>query len=243
MHRIAKRTRADRRVAEILYGRLSARRQPFACQMTLRHVPATAALRRADRKKSCRSPSERIEGTIERRVLILCDHASNAVPAGLRESRPSRAELERHIAYDIGAAAVTRALARSLDATRDPDQVLAPRHRPEPRPRRPDPRDAPVRRRRGPRQRAASTRRRSRAASGASTILTTRRSGSRSNGRSAPTHPPLIVAIHSFTPFWRGLAAALACRDPVGLRRALRASAPRRPRGRARSRRRRQRAL
>lgn len=50
------------------------------------------------------------------RWLLTCDHASNAVPAwlggtlGLPES-----EMARHIAWDIGAAGVARALARRLD--------------------------------------------------------------------------------------------------------------------------------
>ena len=51
-------------------------------------------------------------------ILLLCDHASNAVPAsvaggslGLPET-----EMRRHIAYDIGARGVTLALAGMLDA-------------------------------------------------------------------------------------------------------------------------------
>ena len=51
--------------------------------------------------------------------LVTCDHATNAVPAevcggdlGLPAS-----EMARHIAYDVGAEGVTRALAEALDAT------------------------------------------------------------------------------------------------------------------------------
>jgi predicted N-formylglutamate amidohydrolase len=49
-------------------------------------------------------------------IVLLCEHASNHIPArydrlGLRES-----DLGRHIAYDIGAAEVARELSRRLDA-------------------------------------------------------------------------------------------------------------------------------
>ncbi|HUE65149.1 MAG TPA: N-formylglutamate amidohydrolase [Rhizomicrobium sp.] len=43
-------------------------------------------------------------------LLLLCDHASNALPPGGLGLEP--ALLSTHIAYDIGAAAATRALAR-----------------------------------------------------------------------------------------------------------------------------------
>lgn len=48
-------------------------------------------------------------------ILILCDHASNAVPPGV-ELGIDPALLARHIAIDIGAAAVSEALATQLDA-------------------------------------------------------------------------------------------------------------------------------
>jgi len=47
-------------------------------------------------------------------VLLLCDHASNAVPADI-DLGIDPALLDLHIAIDIGAAAVTRALADRLD--------------------------------------------------------------------------------------------------------------------------------
>lgn len=46
-------------------------------------------------------------------ILLLCDHASNAVPAGVHLGVPAAA-LETHIAWDIGAAAVTQAVAAAL---------------------------------------------------------------------------------------------------------------------------------
>jgi predicted N-formylglutamate amidohydrolase len=45
------------------------------------------------------------------RLLFLCDHASNAVPPELDLLGLSEADFARHIAYDIGAAKLTRALA------------------------------------------------------------------------------------------------------------------------------------
>ena len=48
-------------------------------------------------------------------VLLLCDHASNAVPEDI-DLGVDPALLDLHIAIDIGAAAVTRALAARIDA-------------------------------------------------------------------------------------------------------------------------------
>ena len=47
-------------------------------------------------------------------LLLLCDHASSALPPGGLGLEP--ALLSTHIAYDIGAAAVTRALAKAYGA-------------------------------------------------------------------------------------------------------------------------------
>ncbi|MDA0304986.1 MAG: N-formylglutamate amidohydrolase [Proteobacteria bacterium] len=49
-------------------------------------------------------------------VLLVCDHASAAVPACLDHLGIALDQFERHIAYDIGAAGVTRHLSRDLDA-------------------------------------------------------------------------------------------------------------------------------
>jgi predicted N-formylglutamate amidohydrolase len=51
----------------------------------------------------------------DRRLLIVCDHASNAVPAGIDLGIPSHAFGE-HVAYDIGAEAVSEAVGAALDA-------------------------------------------------------------------------------------------------------------------------------
>jgi predicted N-formylglutamate amidohydrolase len=49
--------------------------------------------------------------------LIVCDHAGRAIPARLGDLGVPPAEWERHIAWDIGAAGVCKALCPQLDAT------------------------------------------------------------------------------------------------------------------------------
>jgi len=61
-------------------------------------------------------PFERIAGALDRGALILCDHAANAIPARYDNLGLPDAALERHIAYDIGAAWLTRRLAARLGA-------------------------------------------------------------------------------------------------------------------------------
>lgn len=56
------------------------------------------------------------EGDDATGVLILCDHATNIVPAPYGDLGLPPGELERHIGYDIGALAVTQALAARLGA-------------------------------------------------------------------------------------------------------------------------------
>lgn len=48
-------------------------------------------------------------------VLLICDHASNRVPGGLDGLGLEAALLDGHIAWDIGAGDLTRALSRRLD--------------------------------------------------------------------------------------------------------------------------------
>ncbi|WP_411838651.1 N-formylglutamate amidohydrolase [Paracoccus sp. ME4] len=52
------------------------------------------------------------------RWLITCDHATNRVPdwVGGGDLGIAPADMARHIAYDVGAAGLTRALARRMDA-------------------------------------------------------------------------------------------------------------------------------
>jgi len=50
-------------------------------------------------------------------MVFLCDHASNRVPRALGDLGLAPEHFRRHIAYDIGAEGVTRALVRELNAT------------------------------------------------------------------------------------------------------------------------------
>jgi predicted N-formylglutamate amidohydrolase len=49
--------------------------------------------------------------------LIICDHAGRAIPAALGSLGLGQADLDRHIAWDIGAAGVSDLLGAALDAT------------------------------------------------------------------------------------------------------------------------------
>jgi predicted N-formylglutamate amidohydrolase len=60
------------------------------------------------------APFELIDGDPAAGLLLLCDHASSAVPPGYGALGLPKGEFARHIAYDIGAAAVTRRLAAKL---------------------------------------------------------------------------------------------------------------------------------
>jgi predicted N-formylglutamate amidohydrolase len=50
------------------------------------------------------------------RFVFFCDHASNLIPAELQSLGLQKSDLERHIAWDIGAAGVTEALSEIFDA-------------------------------------------------------------------------------------------------------------------------------
>jgi predicted N-formylglutamate amidohydrolase len=165
-------------------------------------MPASAALDAAD-PAFAPHPVEFVPGSVESGALILCDHASNEVPPDLFDLGLPAVEFQRHIAYDIGAAAVTRALAGHLGApailTRFSRLIIDPNRG------RDDPTlvmrlsdgavlpgnawvdAAEVQRRIGrfyePYDAAIR-----------SAIERALRAG----------HPPCIVSIHSFTPIWRG---------------------------------------
>ncbi|HET7156080.1 MAG TPA: N-formylglutamate amidohydrolase [Hyphomicrobiaceae bacterium] len=57
-----------------------------------------------------------LPGRADRGLIILCDHAGNALPAEYGTLGLPAAQLERHIAYDIGVTPIVRALAAKLDA-------------------------------------------------------------------------------------------------------------------------------
>jgi predicted N-formylglutamate amidohydrolase len=50
-------------------------------------------------------------------IVLLCEHASNYIPPEYADLGVSHSELQRHIAWDIGAAQVARHLSRLMDAT------------------------------------------------------------------------------------------------------------------------------
>lgn len=62
-------------------------------------------------------PFEILEGAAEAPGLVIADHASNFVPEALGRLGLANGELERHIAFDIGAAEAARALAGRLGWT------------------------------------------------------------------------------------------------------------------------------
>lgn len=57
-----------------------------------------------------------LPGRADRGLIVLCDHAGNALPAEYGTLGLPAAQLERHIAYDIGVTPIVRALAAKLDA-------------------------------------------------------------------------------------------------------------------------------
>ncbi len=163
---------------------------------------ASAALKLVDPAlEPC--PVEVVAGAVESGVLILCDHASNAVPPDLGDLGLPEAEFRRHIAYDIGAAAVTRSLSRRLGApailTRFSRLIIDPnRGRDDPTlvmrlsdgaviPGNAGVDEAEVQRRIArfydPYDAAVSAAIHRALAAG---------------------HPPVVVTVHSFTPIWRG---------------------------------------
>jgi predicted N-formylglutamate amidohydrolase len=49
-------------------------------------------------------------------IVIVCDHASNAVPPGLGDLGVAAEDMQRHIAWDIGAMPIAKRLAEIFDA-------------------------------------------------------------------------------------------------------------------------------
>ncbi len=62
------------------------------------------------------APVRLIEGCLDAGVLLLCDHASNALPPAYGRLGLPPHQFERHIAYDIGARRATEAMAAALGA-------------------------------------------------------------------------------------------------------------------------------
>ena len=163
-------------------------------------------------------PVERIEGALDGGVLVVCDHAANAFPPGYGALGLPREALERHIAYDIGAAQLARRLAARLGAP----AVLSTFSRllidPNRGARRPDPGDAHFRRR----ARAGQRAHRARARSSAAAVSTGRRTAPRSKRpskrcwrresrrRSFPSIPSRRIGAAS-----RGPGRSASCGTPI----------------------------
>ncbi len=62
------------------------------------------------------APVRAIDGRLDAGILLLCDHASNALPPAYGRLGLPEAQFGRHIAYDIGAATATQAMAQALGA-------------------------------------------------------------------------------------------------------------------------------
>lgn len=77
--------------------------------LTSSPLPATQRIDAIDAESVVILPGSATAG-----LVLLCDHASNALPVGYGTLGLGAREFERHIAYDIGAAEVTRMLSRSL---------------------------------------------------------------------------------------------------------------------------------
>lgn len=60
---------------------------------------------------------EVVAGHLGSKIVLLCDHASNALPPAYGTLGLEAGELSRHIAYDIGAENLTRLLAAQLGAS------------------------------------------------------------------------------------------------------------------------------
>jgi predicted N-formylglutamate amidohydrolase len=57
-----------------------------------------------------------LPGRVDAGLVLICDHAANAFPPGYGTLGLPADQLQRHIAYDIGAAAVTQGIALALGA-------------------------------------------------------------------------------------------------------------------------------
>lgn len=160
-----------------------------------------------------------IAGGATARLFLVCDHATNAMPASYAGLGLPARELARHIAYDPGAAALTRALAARLDAPAvlsGFSRLLIDPNRGEQDPtlimRLSDGAVVPGNARIGAAEREARLARFHRpyhaAIDAALDALTAARGA-----------PPVLVSLHSFTPVWRGRTRPWQCgilwdRDP-----------------------------
>ena len=81
-------------------------------------IKVTSTTARSEEGRSAAfEPALTIDGDPASDLILLCDHARNTIPEPYGDLGLSSAELGRHIAYDIGAEALTRRLAERLGAT------------------------------------------------------------------------------------------------------------------------------
>lgn len=66
--------------------------------------------------KSDPSPVNILNGNFDHPLLLVCEHAGQAIPKSLNGLGISNADLDSHIGWDIGAEAVTRGIAEALGA-------------------------------------------------------------------------------------------------------------------------------
>lgn len=142
------------------------------------------------------------------RCVLLCEHASNRLPKALGTLGLPESDLQRHIAWDIGAEPVARRLSGLLDAplvlqrysrlaydcNRPPESAEAMPEISETTP-------IPGNRNLSPGDRLARTMEIYRPFHGAVADLLDRRAAERLDS--------LVVSIHSFTPVYRGVARAV----------------------------------
>lgn len=150
-----------------------------------------------------RPPIEVIDGEAGGGLLLLCDHGSNWTPPEYARLGLPEHELDRHIGYDVGAAEVTRGLARRLRAPAVMGmfcRLLIDPNRGEDDPtlvmRLSDGAVVPGNRNVDAAERAARMRRFYRPYHAAVTAAV--------EAAEALARPFAIVAIHSFTPHWKG---------------------------------------
>lgn len=147
----------------------------------------------------------RLAGRLEAGIVLLCDHAEPALPPAYGTLGLPEAELRRHIAYDIGARAVTERMAARLGApavlTRV-SRLLIDCNRGEDDPtlimRLSDGAIVPGNRTLSAAEREARLARYYRPYHNAAAALLDR--------ALAAGQVPVIVSVHSFTPVWRGVA-------------------------------------
>jgi len=150
-------------------------------------------------------PFEYKPGPLDAGVLLICDHASNALPPEYGSLGLPPVAFARHIAYDIGAADLTRALAARLNAPAalstfsrlliDPnrgadDPTLVMRYS-----------DGAIVPANARIDAAEIARRRERFWAPYRNIIMATIEKMMASGE-----PPAVISIHSFTPVWRGVS-------------------------------------